>query len=364
MKKTLSIVLALALALAAFSSFALVATPADPTSPFVLTGIKVTDAAGYATPYVAVDNAAAFVENQAAYVVVCAELRDNDDYKTYSGPPREIKVTSATLDLSYALDTDKAFSQGLIGGIWPFAPFDPSLNVAKDVLTIKYMGPGPAPLNQPTEAGKVIKYTFAFMAITKPATAGLVKAALTVDPTEFIPRTGPFGPYATLLVYDGGVLKYTINHYNGNDYAVYAGEFDPLYVAKNYLFTYDEGLTVIYDLPGWTTGWNYAGRLIAKNPSEPDKDLTDTVNAVNAFFGFNFALSGAAGESDFEAKTGGNPIVVSDTYNYVTAVVTLPDDEIEIAPTGDFSANIVIVMAASAILAAAALAFVAKKARD
>ena len=96
----------------------------------------------------------------------------------------------------------------------------------------------------------------------------------------------------------------------------------------------------------------------------PSIDLTAVVAEVNTFFGFSFAIRQCRFDKHFEAKTVGNPVVVTDTYAYVTAVVTDGDGDVDIAPTGDFSANIVIVMAASAVLAAAALAFVAKKARD
>jgi len=432
MKKTLSIVLALCLAVSMIASFALIVPgPATSSDPITLVSIKVTDAAGYAAPYAAVDSAYAFVENQTAYVVFCLQVRskDVDDGIALMDPTavRTISVTSSTLDLTYAPTTLKAwYVDGATDAIGPVnhsatKKYDSATN------TFKLSGtPGALQIYQPgAELDLAHKYYYAFIAVTKPATSGEVKASLAVSSTSF---SGD-----VLRIYDSTGLKYIIHrtvittpaivghpaiaevgHWSNHDvtshtpgavenpasdlhgwyvwhvdtaavpavigtpastltmFAIHDEDDDALirFVNKAGDDAFDKIQAWAIPLGGSAKTWvdvhpDYFGKLTYVNAANATVDVTDLVNGINAFFGFSFANTDYPVKSSyFEDKTSGNPIVVTDTYNYVTAVVTEGDDNIEIAPTGDFSANIVIVMAASAVLAAAALAFVAKKAHE
>lgn len=388
MKKTLSFALAFCLAISMIASFALIAPgPATSSDPLKLTSIKVTDAAGYAAPYAAVDTAYAFVENQTAYVVFCVEVRSEDDSDGIKDlnedEDRTIKVTSSTLDLTYAPSTLKIWEVLHTGAIDPdymdypgTSSYDSATNTYKLVFD-----PEDIHMNQPQdEKDWVNKYYFAFIAVTKPATSGEVKATLAVAKTSFATFTAISGVPSManskiLYVYSADGLKYKIidNGGTGESFWVLDDDDDLLFAYNNngpatMSGVKFSGIWASRTVNGYD--WilvnpDYTGRLTYKNAAGSTVDITDTVNAVNTFFGFSFANTGyPVKASHFEDKTVGNPIVVTDTYAYVTAVVTETDTDVEIAPTGDFSANIVIVMAASALLAAAALAFVAKKARD
>jgi len=366
MKKTLSLVLALALAVSMFASFALI-VPGNATNddPFTITGIKVTDAAGYAAAYAAVDSAAAFVENQAAYVVASFVLRDDVNYDVAIPGTHTTTVTSSTLDLSYADSTFKGFTVAVDGTITPTAPITVTDSNNEVTMTYTYAA------GQPVVEDDVIKYFVSFVAVTKPATAGEVKASLKVAGKKFVDSASG----TTLFVYDSTGLKYiierTIDPVAGDSFMVqtWSGISGAAYKE---LFSYEnDALNAKFSnisKGGFASRVDFFGKIWdTKGTADQsdDVDITDTVNAVNAFFGFSFANTDyPVLPKHFEAKTVGNPIVVTDTYAYVTAVVTDGDNGVDIAPTGDFSANIVIVMAASAVLAAAALAFVAKKARD
>lgn len=402
MKKTLSIVLALAIAIAMFSSFALIAAAPDATNPFTLNSILVTDLNGYTNPYMAVDNAALFVENQVAYVALSATLRGSqaDDGDTVdidlAATEYNVTVASSTLDLSYATSTARYQSTTIDDGAKTILPA--AALVAGDPIDVDDDSPLVFEITptQPNDEDDYVNYFWSFVAVTKPATAGLVTASLAVTATVF--DTVDMEDVLALPVFENGVLKYTIVRATtpttlGVNYAVFAGaafNADDTFNFSNYLFTYvqDGSNTIVngdsigYDLdtadvldPDTINVYvePLSGKIFYLGTGTPpaiggtgtaaDKDITADVTAVNMFFGFSFAAPADAGNGAFEVKTIGNPIVISDTYNMFTAVVT-DGDGVDIAPTGDFSANIVIVMAASAVLAAAALAFVAKKARD
>lgn len=390
MKKTLSIALALCLAVSMIASFALIAPgPATSSDPLTLVSIKVTDAAGYAAPYAAIDSAYAFVENQTAYVVFCVQVRSQDtsdgiaDLDEFAD--RTIRVTSSTLDLTYAPSTLKIWEVWHTGAIDPdslshhaSSTYDYATNTYKLVFKAHEIG-----MNQP-EINKdlVNRYYFAFIAVTRAASAGDVRASLDVAKTSFAAYTplsnfngNPLPGSLILNAYAADGLRYKIIDnggtgtsfwvldedndflvaYNNNGPASMSGvKFDAIYATKTV-----NGYDWVKVSP------DYTGRLTYENAAGVKVDITDLVNSINSFFGFSFANTGyPVLRKHFEDKTVGNPIIISDTYNYVTAVVTQTDEDIDIAQTGDFSANIVIVMAASAVLAAAALAFVAKKVRD
>jgi len=393
MKKTLSIVLALCLAVSMIASFALIVPGPDKSSdPITLVSIKVTDAAGYAAPYAAVDSAYAFVENQTAYVVFCLQVRskDVDDGidKMDLVAERTIKVTSSTLDLTYAPATLKAwYVDGATDAIGKVNLSAATTKYESDTNTFKLTGtPGALQIYQPVaELDQTHKYYYAFIAVTKPATAGEVKASLAVAKTSF--ALYDFGnplkdlkgtplPGSTILnCYSSEGLKYRIinNGGTGESFWVLNTDNKLLFAYNNTSATSVSGVkfSSIWasrrsDMIDWVkVNPDYYGKLTYTNAADVSVDITDLVASVNSFFGFSFANTDyPVKASYFEDLTVGNPIVVTDTYSYVTAVVTEGDENIEIAPTGDFSANIVIVMAASAVLAAAALAFVAKKAHE
>lgn len=364
MKKLLSLTLALCIALTMVASFALIVdtTPVN-SDPFVLSSIKVTDVAGYNAPYSAVDSAATYVANQTAYVVVGFQIGAIDASKGIvalnTTAAHEITVTSSTLDMTYAASTVKAFSVLSTGAIAPIPAVGVTAAADKVVIASNADAMG---FSQP--ATGVNQYFYAFIAITKPATAGAVKAAFKVSPTEFVGDATT----TTLNVFDSTGLKYvidrTIDAANGDTYTVSTMSGTTKTELFGYKNTAGNASFAYISKGGVQTNLDYFGHITYQNGTTT-VDITSTVNAVNAFFGFSFVnTTYPVKDVHFTAKTIGNPIVVTDTYSYVNADVNVDDDDVIIAPTGDFSANIAIAFASSAVLAAAALLFVAKKARD
>lgn len=411
LKKILSIALALVLAVGAFAAFALTADSST-NNPFRITSIKVSDASGYSNPYAAVDSAKVFSENEAAYVVMEYNLIANDGDGTYKGwadfcgsaaDPYVTTVTSSTLDFTYAEATRKvqtkyfdgsisatyAMGSGFTGsGVYNNFSYDSTkyeINVKMDPSSIAGTGGSGSTYYALFGRGKVEKYFVAFIAVTKSASAGEIKAAMKVASTKFTTSSDFWlgGSTQYLVAYDAaGSARYTIVKLGGSQYTyrVFSGKAVKTNDPHVYLFDYVQNGTMFRYIgysstPGSLAddavpvGFTYDGRLVFLGGdntlgTSDDKDLTSVVNEANAFFGFTFSTSNPAADKDFQNKTAGNPYVVTDTYSYFTAPVAVVDEEVEIAPTGDLSANIVIVLAASAVLAVAALAFVAKRSRE
>lgn len=398
MKKGISIILSIALALSMLASVALIETNTNYADPVILKSILVTDAAGYAAPYAAVESAMVYVENQAAFVVIAVEIKpaseddhigilDGDGIPDFEFPlpllppsnhfttNRVITVNSSTLDLSIAKQTSKYLYVNPDGAIT--APLDDSIyytyDSAKNELTIAL-----ADLVQDDDG--VNKYFFSFAAITKPATLGEIKATLPGVPMQFtqvIEDDELEFPISWLKVYSNNELKYIINawgvHPSFLDFQVFDAKGKPLI---DYINTLPE------DMPGakfehinvygddpigsrCVFSANYLGRIVYKDMEGNDVDVTDLVNEVNAFFGFSFANADyPVKHTYFEAKTVGNPTVVKDTYLYLTAVINDNDVDVAVAETGDFSVSVLIAMVISAFVASAALAFTLNKARN
>lgn len=364
MKKIFSIVLALCVALSLVTSSALVASTTPTNSdPFILASIRVTDIAGYNAPYAAADITTAFAPNQTAYVVVGFQVKAIDAAAGIvaldpANPVREITITSSSLDLTFAASTMKAFSVS-DGAIAPIVPVLPTVAADKLVFSTTTTA-----MNFVQPATGTNSYYYSFIAIVKPATVGLVKGSFKVSPTMFTGNASA----STLSVFDANGLKYII------DRTIDATAGDTFTVStmngttKTELFGYKNSAGNAHfgniTFGGAPTIIDYFGHILYTSGAST-VDITATVAAVNTFFGFSFTNTlYPVLPAHFEAKTVGNPIVVLDGYVYLNATIDNGDDGIIIAPTGDLSANIIIVLAASAVLAAAALLFVAKKARD
>lgn len=377
MKKTISAVLALALILSLFSSFALIyPTSTTLIDPFSLESIRVTDASGYAAPYHAVDNANAFVENQAVFVIIAVKIKGqsaDDRIASLKEGVRTITVTSQSLDLSTAASSARL--------VWRYSDDSLSKNesIANSVETVDltkvifriFIDDA----IQPAEDKVVMGYA-SFIAVSKPAVSGEIKADLTNDLSEFSNFASfPVLQYAGIeltrqsYIYSSNSLKYIIRaDATGLNFVVHTKTGDEetaLFAYRNaggkFKAIVHEDSTSVDNL----VTPDAAGKLTYINASNTTVDITSIVSAVNSYFGFSFANSQyPVKEEHFEAKSGGSHTILTDTYAYVTAVVTDIDADVEVAQTGDFSANIIFVLSASVVLAAAALLFIAKKVRN
>lgn len=108
---------------------------------------------------------------------------------------------------------------------------------------------------------------------------------------------------------------------------------------------------------------SYTGSGVFNYGSPFGGSLASIYNEFVSFYGFNFAYTSAVIDTDFTGKAG-HTTDMNATFNYFGASIDVDDIDIDIPPTGDASASVLIVLGASAILAAAALFFVMKKARD
>lgn len=87
------------------------------------------------------------------------------------------------------------------------------------------------------------------------------------------------------------------------------------------------------------------------------------VQAILDYFGFSTSYNTALEDKHWNPKTGLTSEKIA-TFKYFGATIIDDDTDIDVPVTGDASASVLIVLGASALLAAAALFFVMKKVRD